>query len=420
MAKKRMTSVSTIFITCAAPNAFADFIGDTQTSLELRNFYYNRDFRNEGAKQSKRDEWAQGFILNVQSGFTEGTLGFGVDALGLLGVKLDSSPDRTGSGLLAFDSQRNVDDEYSKFIPTAKARLGRSELRIGGLNPVLPLLSSNNSRLLPQVFRGGMMVSKDLEPLTFSALRINAVKQRNSTDFESLTAFGYKPVKADHYTYLALDYKALPQLSFSYHVGELEDIYLSNFFGLKFDRALGNGTVISDVRYFSASEIGNEGVGDVNNRTLSTMLSYRQSGHTFGIGFQKAWGDTSFAMINGTDTYLFAESLVSTFTAPKERAWIARYDFDFAAAGVPGLTLGLKYAKGGDVDPTLLGSAQAVSLRAEGEDGKEWERVTDITYVVQSGPLKNVSAQWRNSTNRSTYADSANENRLIFRYTFKF
>ena len=125
-------------------------------------------------------------------------------------------------------------------------------------------------------------------------------------------------------------------------------------------------------------------------------------------------------MINGADTYLFAESLVSTFTAPQERVWIARYDFDFAATGLPGLTLGLKYAKGEDVDPTLLSSAQAASLRSEGKDGKEWERVSDITYTVQSGTFKNVSAQWRNSTNHSNYADSANENRLIFRYTFKF
>lgn len=420
MAIKRTASVTTLLFSCAAPNAFADFVGDTQASLELRNFYYNRDFRNPGASQSKRDEWAQGFILNLQSGFTEGTLGFGIDALGLLGVKLDSSPDRTGSGLLAYDSQRNVEDEYGKFIPTAKARLSRSELRIGGLNPLLPLLSSNNSRLLPQVFRGGMLVSKELDSLTFSALRINAVKQRNSTDFEPLTAFGYKPVKADHFSYLAVDYKPMPQLSLSYHVAELEDLYRSNFFGLKYEHALGNGTVLSDVRYFSAGDTGDQGVGDVNNRTLSTMLSFRQNGHTLGAGFQKAWGDTPFAMVNGADTYLFGESLVSTFTAPQERVWIARYDFDFAAAGLPGLTLGLKYAKGQQVDPTLLSSAQAARLRLAGEDGKEWERVTDITYTVQSGPLKNVSAQWRNSTNRSTYADSANENRLIFRYTFKF
>ena len=118
----------------------------------MRNFYYNRDFRNAGASQSKRDEWAQGFILNLQSGFTEGPLGFGIDALGLLGVKLDSSPDRTGSGLLAHDSRRNVEDEYGKFIPTAKARLSRSELRIGGLNPVLPLLYPG--RRLPKSLGG--------------------------------------------------------------------------------------------------------------------------------------------------------------------------------------------------------------------------------------------------------------------------
>ncbi|WP_318652638.1 OprD family outer membrane porin [Pseudomonas sp. PDM09] len=60
---------------------------------------------------------------------------------------------------------------------------------------------------------------------------------------------------------------------------------LSQFFTIIIRRA-----VISDVRYFSASETGDEGIGDVNNRTFSTMLSYRQSGHTFGAGFQKAWG----------------------------------------------------------------------------------------------------------------------------------
>lgn len=420
MTRKPTASVTILLFSCGAPNAFADFIGDTQATLELRNFYYNRDFRNEGASQSKRDEWAQGFILNLQSGFTEGPLGLGVDALGLLGVKLDSSPDRTGSGLLAYDSQRNVEDEYGKFIPTAKARLSRSELRVGGLNPVLPLLSSNNSRLLPQVFRGGMLVSRELEALTFSAIRINAVKQRNSTDFERLTAFGYAPVKSDHFSYLALDYKPTPQLSLSYHVAELADLYRSNFFGLKFEHALGGGTVLSDIRYFSAGDTGDQGIGNVDNRTLSTMLAFRQNGHTLGAGFQQAWGDTPFAMINGADTYLFGESLVSTFTAPRERVWIARYDFDFAATGLPGLTLGLKYAKGQEVDPTLLRSPQAARLRVAGEDGKEWERVTDITYTIQSGPFKNVSAQWRNSTNRSTYADSANENRLIFRYTFKF
>jgi hypothetical protein len=73
------------------------FFEDAKASLSARNYYFSRDFSDiVGAnQQSKAEEWAQGFILDFKSGYTPGTVGFGVDALGLLGIRLDSSPDRS-------------------------------------------------------------------------------------------------------------------------------------------------------------------------------------------------------------------------------------------------------------------------------------------------------------------------------------
>lgn len=78
----------------ATPALAEGFIEDSKASLQTKNFYLNRDFR-DGAGQNKRDEWAQGFMLDAKSGFTPGPVGFGIDAIGMLGLKLDSSPDRT-------------------------------------------------------------------------------------------------------------------------------------------------------------------------------------------------------------------------------------------------------------------------------------------------------------------------------------
>ncbi|MHA6196955.1 OprD family porin [Pseudomonas wadenswilerensis] len=404
--------------------AMADFVGDTKAGLEIRNFYFSRDFRNAEATQSKREEWAQGFVFKVQSGYTEGTVGFGLDALGLLGLKLDSSPDRSGTGLLPRNTGLRAADDFSTFAPTAKVRLAGSELRIGALTPTLPLLAANYSRLLPQVFNGGLLTSTDIDNLTVTLGRIDQVKYRDSSDFEDLAVSGMSggfssSARSDGMDYAGLDYK-LGALSLSYHHARLDDIYRRDFAGVQFSQAVGDGKVFGEVRYFVAREDGRALAGEVDNRTLSSNVGYKIGGHGFSGGYQKGSGDTAYAYLNGSDTYLFSEMLVSTFAMQDERAWHLRYDYDFAALGVPGLTFNLRYVKGDQVDPAHIRTARGAALRAAGEDGKEWERATDLTYTVQSGPLKNLSLRWRNATNRSSYADSADENRVILSYQLRF
>jgi hypothetical protein len=95
------------------------FIEDSKATLTSRNYYFDRDYKGDSAQSATR-EWAQGFILRFTSGYTPGTVGFGLDAQGLLGLKLDSSPDRTGTGLLPYDPvTREPNDSYSKLGLTA-------------------------------------------------------------------------------------------------------------------------------------------------------------------------------------------------------------------------------------------------------------------------------------------------------------
>ncbi len=52
-------------------------VEDAKLDVLLRNQYYDHDGKNGFA--DNRD-WTQGFLANFSSGYTQGTVGFGVDA----------------------------------------------------------------------------------------------------------------------------------------------------------------------------------------------------------------------------------------------------------------------------------------------------------------------------------------------------
>ena len=166
--------------------ANADFVSDSTGSLELRNYYFTRDFRKEGARD-KAEEWAQGFLLRMQSGYTEGMIGVGIDAVGMLGLKLDSGDGTAGSGLLPADNSGGSQDEYSKLDVTAKFRASKSNLRVGSLAFRSPIVSSNDSRLLPASFRGALLNVQEIDKLTLQGGKIDRIKANASTDYSEMS-----------------------------------------------------------------------------------------------------------------------------------------------------------------------------------------------------------------------------------------
>lgn len=395
-----------------APLCEADgFIEDSSATLSTQNIYFNRDFR-DGAGQSKREEWAQGFILDFQSGYTPGPVGVGLDAMGMLGLKLDSSPDRTGTGLLPTHDDGRAADEYSKLGLTAKFKASETELKIGSLIPDLPTLQPNDSRLFPQTFEGGLLNSTDLPGLNFTGGRLEKVKDRDSTDYTDLALnnknrrFSGGSAEGKHYDLAGGDYQFTDNLAGRYHYAQLDEVYRQHFVGLLASYPLGPGKFSADVRLAISDDQGEARGGEIDNRAFNGMLGYAIGANKFSLGWQRMSGDSAFPYIDGSNPYLVNFVQVGDFAETDERSWQVRHDYDFAKFGIPGLTLMNRYISGDNA-------------RITGMDGhgKEWERNTDIKYVIQSGPLKDVAVRVRNATYRSSFARDADETRIYLSYS---
>lgn len=405
----------------AAQAQASGFLEDTTAKIESRTVYFNRDFRDghtssdQGA--SKREESAQGFILNLQSGYTEGTVGFGIDALGMLGFQLDSSPDRSNSGLLpsSGENPRGSKGQYAKMGLTAKVKVSDTVLKYGALLPDLPLLKYNDGRLLPTMFNGAMLTSREVKDLTFMAARLDKYTARDSTDSQDIRVHCKNKryacnTTADHFDMYGIDYKINDRLIAQYHYAELEDIYRQHFIGLLGNQPLGDGVLKADLRVIKSADSGAERAGSIDNRALSGMLSYGISGHTFSAGWQRMNGDNSMPYLDGSNPYLVNYVQVNDFAAAQERSWQLRYDYDFKAIGINGLSFLTRYVNG-----------DHIKVPGSDQEGKEWERDSELKYVIQTGTFKDVSLRLRNATYRTNYekfARDVDETRLIVSYNF--
>ena len=414
--------VASLFLLCAGANAQAGgFLEDSSAKVEARTVYFNRDFRDghssSGQGASKREEWAQGFILNVQSGYTEGPVGFGVDALGMFGVKLDSSPADSNSGLLPSSGHnpRHSADQYAKMGLAAKVKVSNTVLKYGSMMPDVPLLKYNDGRLLPTMYQGAMLTSEERRDLKFTLARLDRYTARDSTDRQNIRVHCKNKryacdIEADHFDLAGVDYRVNERFGAQYQVARLENIYRQQYFGLVASQPLPVGSLAADLRLIKSDDIGNARAGAIDHRAVSGMLGYSLGGHKLSAGWQRMYGDSAMPYLDGSNPYLVNYAQVNDFAAAQERSWQVRYDYDFKALGVPGLTFFTRYINGDHI--------QVPGSHAE---GKEWERDSELKYQVQSGTFKDVSVRLRNSTYRSNYerwARDMDETRVIVSYNF--
>ncbi|EJL03844.1 outer membrane porin, OprD family [Pseudomonas fluorescens Q2-87] len=395
---------STVLPALAAESGFVE---DAKATLNLRNFYFNRNFTNPNNAQGKAEEWTQNFILDAKSGFTQGTVGFGVDVLGLYSVKLDGGRGTAGTQLLPVHDDGRPADDFGRLGVALKAKVSKTELKVGEWMPVLPILRSDDGRSLPQTFRGGQVTSTEINGLSLYGGQFRGNSPRNDASMEDMSMNGRAAITSDRFNFGGGEYafnEKRTQVGVWY--SELSDIYQQQYFNLTHSQPIGDWTLGANLGYFIGKENGSALAGDLDNKTAFAMLSAKYGGNTFYVGLQKVSGDNAWMRVNGTSGGTLAnDSYNSSYDNAKEKSWQLRHDFNFAAVGVPGLTLMNRYISGDNVHTGAI------------TDGKEWGRESELAYTVQSGALKSLNVKWRNSTMRRDYSTNEfDENRLIISY----
>lgn len=405
------------------------FIEGSRLNVLARNFYFNRDDRKGQSSPTGNgysEAWAQGLIGKFESGFTQGTVGFGLDAFAMVGVKLDSGTGRSGGkgsfGMLPVDRDNRPEDSYSKVGGAAKLRVLDTVIKAGDVFPLTPVVAYGDSRVLPESFRGVTVQNTSLAGLSLQGGRLSGMSQPNESGMnKGFATFYAGPVDSPWIGYFGGDYQLNKHLGFSLYSSRLKDAWDQYYVGSTASYPLTNDvSLFGDVNYYKAVDEGKKRLGTFDNNIWSARLGVKVGAHSVAVSHQRNNGDDDFDYLRQSDSIFLNNSIqYSDFNSPKERSWMVRYDLDMQAFGIPGLTFMTRYAKGSGAD---YSNANAVYMRRDAAgnpltDQRRWERDIEAKYVVQAGTLKDLSLRLRQASVRSSAFESdLEEVRVIIEY----
>ncbi|MCD5988082.1 OprD family porin [Pseudomonas phytophila] len=405
------------------------FIEGSTLDVKARNYYFNRD--NRSGSSDQRD-WTQGFWGNFSTGYTQGTIGVGVEAFGYWGLKLDGQDQYAGSGNLSLDRQGNNRDEQGKVGGAVKFRVSKTELKVGDMQPTSPVFAVGGSRLLPQTASGISLQSSEIAGLDVEAGHFYSGTSQNDNSHDGGIYSNYSGVEASSADFAGGKYAITDSLGVAFYAAKLEDIWNQYYANVNYALPLTDDQSLAfDANIYRTTDAGSAKAGDISNTAFSGSVAYSfAAAHTVTLAFQKINGDTPFDYIGigdnnkGGDSIFLNNSIqYSDFNGPGEKSWQARYDLNMAPYGVPGLSFMTRYIKGYDIDGTGLAAnsqyRNSAGAPLYGADGKHHETNLEAKYVVQTGPVKDLSFRIRQAWHRAN-ADQGegdvNEFRLIVDY----
>ena len=405
------------------------FFGDESLKLKTRMEYMNRDYKNGVSNPSSgtsgyRQDTGVSQLLTYESGFTQGTVGFGLDAMAMGSVKLDGGSGRRGNGLFANDSDGNPEKSQGKLGGAVKFRLSDTVLKYGQQFVASPVFATDDSRLLPEVATGTLITSKEIKGLELNAGRFTSLSKQTGMGRDSIgglpdengnggkgltniNIFGASYAFTDNFTG-ALAASDADDYFKKYYINLNYTLPIAENQSLNFD--LNGYKTKGESRGDLVDAIGDGTLG-VDNNLWSLAAAYSLGAHKFTVAYQQSSGDNAYYYgVDGNSTIFVSNSIqISDFVGREEKSWQARYDLNMATYGVPGLSFMTRYVKGDNINVANAG------------EGKEYEWNLESKYVVQEGPAKDLSfrvryANYRSNAAYSGYSPDLYDTRLIVEY----
>jgi len=391
------------------------FLDDAKGEVLSRNFFLSNDYRSPSPSgKNYKQEWAQGFIGTFASGFTDGTIGFGLDAHAFYGLKLDGGRGHSGTGLLPVDSDGRSETDYSSAGGALKLKASRTTLAFGEMTVETPVFDTSDKRLQPEYATGFLLNSREIDNVNLVAGHFTAFRNQDSSsgqgDFQGYGA----NTKAGGISFIGADLFSDSPVGGALYASDLSETWHQYYANLHFKQS----GVLLDANVYHTRDTGKALAGDIDNTAFSLSGKYAFGPHAVMLGWQCINGDTPFDFVGGDSIYLANSIKYADFNGAHERSWQARYDLDLGAFGIPGLNFMTRYVSGSHIDGTHAPKGGAYNpfdpdsgqyQPQQGDGGKHWERDIDLRYIVQSGAAKDLSVQLSHVSHRANSAQAGDD-----------
>ena len=389
----------------------AEFIDDSQVQLKFKNFYLDRQYAD--LPQNNWGSWSQAVTLDAKSGYADlGAIQVGADILIQHAVRLNGR-DKNPDWVLPHDGEKQARD-FGKVGATLKAKVSQTELKVGEILPVSPVLVFDPSRQLLTTYSGAWLESKEMKDTKLTLAYIDGINNRYDNQFRELTKFAPPAydngAKADGMYIAGIDHQFNQNIGASYWYADVQDIYQQHYVGVNYKTTLGaKAKLESHIRYFDNSESGDQLYGNIDNQALSVGAKINHGAHTVGLGYQQMFGQNAFPTIGGwvPQPYLVNWG-VATFTNVNEKSWGFTYAYDFSELGAKGLNATAVYFTGSNAD-------------VAGKQAQKSDEINLIVnYTLPEGKFKGLGIQGMYIDADFDWKTDLKEYRIATTYTYKF